>query len=115
MSHQKRTVSSLEQTNAEFKSYQERGDEEYESDDEEYEVQESTHSPALNVSRTKVGKKVLHPVEDKILRSLDRDEKRAKKSTNQKKRLKPMIIEIFAVFTAKSCGITMTFKYTVQY
>lgn len=78
----KRTVTSLEQTNMEFTSDQER-EEEHESNDEEDVTQEftsesSTHSSARNISRTKVGKKRLHPVEDKILQSLDRYEKKSK-------------------------------------
>lgn len=78
----KRTVTSLEQTNMDFTSDQER-EEEHESNDEEDVTQEftsesSTHSSARNISRTKVGKKRLHPVEDKILQSLDRYEKKSK-------------------------------------
>ncbi|CAH1985395.1 unnamed protein product [Acanthoscelides obtectus] len=78
----KRTAGSLEQTIIVI-SDDEQGEGEYEGDDQQDGIQESTsvppiHSSASNIPHTKVGKKRQHPVEDRSLRLLNRFEKRSK-------------------------------------
>ncbi|KAB0799678.1 hypothetical protein PPYR_07558 [Photinus pyralis] len=80
----KRTITSIEHSSTQSTEVQEERQEEKDEDDEEDDdVQESpsvssSRASTPNVARTHVGKKRLHPVEEKILLSLDRYEKRAK-------------------------------------
>lgn len=77
----RRTVSSFESTDPRSTSVQDERVEEGNEDDGEDELQEATSASSstrssVKASRTQLGKKRLHPVEDKILRALEKCENR---------------------------------------